>query len=213
MRVYHLLPAKWGIEAIRSRRLKIARFSDLNDPFELIGAGLKDHSNRRAFQDWKDAVSEQYGLMCFTEGWNSPLMWSHYADRHYGFCLGFEVPDSKAKPVRYLRNRFRLDLSKLNEASIMKCLTSKYAGWSYEREIRLITDLAEKDPETGHYFMDMSDELALKEVIVGPLNNTTRKELSEKITLSGINLSRVKLTKARLAFKTYSVVRDRRGLR
>jgi hypothetical protein len=36
MRVYHFTKAVHGLEAIRRRRLKIARISELNDPFEFL---------------------------------------------------------------------------------------------------------------------------------------------------------------------------------
>ena len=42
MRVYKFLNAKYGLEALKNRRLKIARISDLNDPFELLGVNLSD---------------------------------------------------------------------------------------------------------------------------------------------------------------------------
>ena len=35
-RVYHLLAKEWALDDLDRRRLKIARFDDLNDPFELL---------------------------------------------------------------------------------------------------------------------------------------------------------------------------------
>ena len=31
----------------------------------------------------------QFGIVCFSDINDSILMWSHYADSHTGFCLGF----------------------------------------------------------------------------------------------------------------------------
>lgn len=36
MRVYHFLSARWGLDDLGKKRLKIATFDDLNDPFELF---------------------------------------------------------------------------------------------------------------------------------------------------------------------------------
>ena len=30
-----------------------------------------------------------YGVICFSAIWNHILMWSHYANSHQGFCIGF----------------------------------------------------------------------------------------------------------------------------
>jgi hypothetical protein len=78
MRVYHLLQTKWGMESIRKKRMKISCFADLNDPFELLGANLTARSDREAFRRWKRQISGKYGLLCFSESWQSPLLWSHY---------------------------------------------------------------------------------------------------------------------------------------
>ena len=42
MHVYKFLNAKYALEALEKRRLKIARINELNDPFELLGTNLTD---------------------------------------------------------------------------------------------------------------------------------------------------------------------------
>lgn len=212
MRVYHLLPTEWGLESIRLRRLRISRFSDLNDPFELFGANLRDKTSRAGFRMWKHEVSNTFGLMCFSESWRSPLLWSHYAEKHRGLCLGFDVPDAKVVTVRYLKGRFEINLDALNELTITRFLTSKFAEWSYEKERRLFTNLTEMDAVDGNYYIEMSEELFLREVIVGALNDLTRERRVAKIEGAGLSPKKIQLTKARLAFKSYAVVRDKRGL-
>src|SRR5689334_689389 len=108
MRAFHLLPVDWGLAAIRNKRLKIARFADLNDPFELLGANLRQRHERSAFRRWKSQVSEMYGLLCFSKSWESPLLWSHYGQKHYGLCLGFDLPDEKMVTVSYQEARIEL---------------------------------------------------------------------------------------------------------
>lgn len=39
------------------------------------------------------------GLLCFSDNWKSPVMWAHYAAKHHGICLGFDVPDSGPDPL------------------------------------------------------------------------------------------------------------------
>lgn len=35
-------------------------------------------------------ISEQFRITCLSERMDSPLMWSHYANKHYGFCLEYD---------------------------------------------------------------------------------------------------------------------------
>ena len=43
MRVYYLTGAPFALSNLALRRIKIARFEDLNDPFELLGVDVGDH--------------------------------------------------------------------------------------------------------------------------------------------------------------------------
>jgi hypothetical protein len=47
-RVYYLTPAQFAISNVALQRIKVARFSDLNDPFELLGVDRSKVKNRRA---------------------------------------------------------------------------------------------------------------------------------------------------------------------
>ena len=87
MRVYHFINAKFGLQAIRRRRLKIARISELNDPFEFLQVASKNPKTRARYQYVKRALSEYMGLLCFSENWRNPVQWSHYAESHRGICL------------------------------------------------------------------------------------------------------------------------------
>ena len=213
MRVYHILSAHWGITAIRNKRLKIARFADLNDPFELLGANLRNKNERLAFRRWKSQISEIYGLLCFSMKWHSPVLWSHYGDKHEGICLGFDVPDQKILPVNYQTDRISVSVSDLTEASLLEILSTKYLDWSYENEIRVITDLTDRDPVDQLYYADFGNELVLREVVVGSLCKLSRKEIESEIVNAGLDLEMTELTKARLAFKSFAIVPDKRGLK
>ena len=83
------------------RRIKISRFDDLNDPFELMAVELKDKAVRKAFQAVRDHMCANRGVICFSRGWHNPLLWSHYAEKHHGVCFGFELPDVNITSVLY----------------------------------------------------------------------------------------------------------------
>jgi len=107
MRVFHFLSHEFGLKDIRERRLKIARIMELNDPFEFLGVELSDPALRRGLQVDKSRLSQDNGLLCFTKSWHNPVLWSHYADKHRGLCLGFDMPDEYLCQVSYVNSRLQ----------------------------------------------------------------------------------------------------------
>lgn len=207
MTSYHFVPATYGLENIRKRRLKIATIPDLNDPFELLCVDLSDEELRRRMRSWKLEVGKQFGMLCFSKSWRNPVQWSHYADRHRGLALGFEIDPTLAEDVIYNEQRSvpeakRVQAGEADEATITTFLRTKYAHWHYEQELRVFTRLNKPDPVSGLYFYDFSSDLRLTEVIVGAECEVTRAEISEALAELEGNVS---LRKARLAFKTYRV--------
>jgi hypothetical protein len=132
-------------------------------------------------------------------------MWSHYAERHRGLALGFDVNQQKLEHVSYTETR--PILGKVDIEVAHSLLFTKYLGWNYEREARIYTSLEDRDPKTGLYFVDFGEQLVLREVIAGPLCEATKQELLDATGSTG----NVKFRKARLAFRTFRVVVDRRG--
>jgi hypothetical protein len=96
MRVFHFLPEDFALQDIEQRRVKVATFKDLNDPFELFSVNLADPILRAAFQEAKEQFAQHSGLVCFSRDWRNPVLWSHYAGRHTGFCLGFDIRDASS---------------------------------------------------------------------------------------------------------------------
>src|SRR5580658_3045414 len=177
VRVYYFVEARWAIENIREQRLKVSRFFDLNDPFELFAGEQSDKPFRKKMSGWAEKVNQQEGLLCFTQSWRDPLMWSHYADRHRGMCLGFDVDDSLFARINYSPRRLPLDKWKhLNCAGPPKelkqlLLSTKCARWEYENERRVILPLASLRKENLNgkdlFFRCCDDKLRLVEVISG----------------------------------------------
>lgn len=101
MRVYYLTGAAFALSNLALRRVKVSRFSDLNDPFELLAVDLGDKDHRKAFRTTKDKINADKGLICLSESWSNPLLWGHYAEKHTGIALGFEIPEKLLNPVIY----------------------------------------------------------------------------------------------------------------
>jgi len=93
--------AQFALSNIALCQIKISRFPDLNDPFELLAVDLSDREHRAAFRKTKEPINENRGLICFSKSWRNPLPWGHYAEKHTCIGLGFDVPDdSLAMKIR-----------------------------------------------------------------------------------------------------------------
>lgn len=91
MRVFQFFRASDGLAAITQRRLKISRIDNLNDPFEFPGADLSHPAVRLVLRRTKRSLGRQHGPLCFSGAWKNPVLWGHYAEKHKGLSLGFEM--------------------------------------------------------------------------------------------------------------------------
>jgi hypothetical protein len=208
MLVYHYLAAEWALDDLRKRRVKIATFDDLNDPFELLVFNMSDKNLREKLTQFKEKEARKYGFLCFSRSWKNPVLWSHYADKHRGFCLGFIVRDDMAKEISYIKRRLVLDIKTVGEKDMHQLLWTKYKGWSYEEEVRLYARLQRPDGSTTFYFHDFDNDVQLKEIIAGPLCSVAKATIQDAI---GGSVGSVRIVKARLAFQTFEVVENLQG--
>jgi len=212
MRVYYLSPAPFALSNLALRRIKVSRFSDLNDPFELLAANVVQPKLRRAFAEMKRKLNETKGLICFSRTWANPLLWGHYAEKHTGIALGLDIPDTLLAEVQYTTQRVPVEVdpktkaARLDEALVDRLLRTKFVDWKYEEEYRAFVQLDPSTREAGMYFKDFSNDFALAEVILGP-----RCELPiERIrALLALTQPGAKILKARMAFRTFRVTEDR----
>jgi Protein of unknown function (DUF2971) len=207
MLVYHFLPAKYALDDLARKRLKISELDDLNDPFELWCIAQENRRLRQALREWKKELAQQFGVLCFSVGWTNPVLWSHYADKHRGICLGFEVDERRIKPIQYVSERAEFQFPP-TEDSVGQLLFTKFRDWSYEEEMRGWFKLDERDNQTGHFFYPFDDAVRLREVIAGSLCELPKAAITEAL---GGNVGEVEIIKARLAFRTFKVVTQHRG--
>ena len=209
MRVYHFLSAENALDDLSRRQIKLSEIDNLNDPFELWCVAQGDHRIREALRGWKNDMAQRFGMLCFTKHWRNPVLWSHYSDTHRGICLGLDVDERGLMPIRYVRERPSLRLPPTLE-TINELLYTKYCDWSYEEELRCWFSLDERDASTGHYFYSFDEKVRLREVIAGPLCDTPKGTIDA--ALKGYEAD-IRVVKARLAFKTFQIVENRRGFR
>lgn len=213
-RVYHFVDPEFGLADLRQRRLKIATIEDLNDPFELRAMALSDPHKRWAIGEWRRDLSARIGMLRFSANWKNPVQWTHYAKKHTGVCLGFDIPKQFLMQVQY-QSKLHPDLvtaargkSAEGESAVLKLLSTKYSHWRYEREVRMFVDLENHNKEGDLYFYNFDEDLKLTDAIVGARSEITRHQLTE--ALGDLSQS-VITTKARLAFRSFNVVRQRKA--
>ncbi|WP_158939779.1 DUF2971 domain-containing protein [Burkholderia sp. S171] len=188
--------------------MKISLFGELNDPFELLPHVLPTKNHRRVANILRDHLAGQRGVICFSTNWENPVMWAHYGHKHYGMCLGFDIPNELAMQISYEPKRltFDVDLSKFNAGltpEIVKAmLLTKFEAWRYEGEYRVMADLKDKETD-GHYYASFGKTLMLREVIIGVRCETSQQEVVSWIGKIGHD---IQIRKARLAFNDFKVI-------
>ena len=120
-------------------------------------------------------LRESLLVSCFSKNNNSILMWSHYADKHRGVCIEFDVSSEEFQEVSYGKKRIRLDLNAITAVvlghdyigekvssdnpsivkRIKKILYTKFIDWHYEDEVRIAFT---KHNESNDIFYSEKDE-------------------------------------------------------
>ncbi|VVO54398.1 hypothetical protein PS876_00456 [Pseudomonas fluorescens] len=213
IRLYNLTSVKYALSNIENRRIKVSRFADLNDPFELLAANFKEQKMRQVVRNWKGKRHSLMGLLCFAGDWSEPVMWSHYAEKHAGICLGFDVNRDTVQQVSYQDDRILDALGptptpeKLSEELQQQLLCTKSGGWRYEEEYRRFVNLSEAIAEDSRHFWPISNDIELVEVILGPLCEEPLESVRQKVRMHFPNAV---VFKARLAFQSFKIVPDAR---
>ena len=107
VRAYHMTSLEHALDDIERARLKVSRFSEANDPFELLGLNCHTLKMRKLTKQFSDAQNTRKGLLSFSANWTNPVLWSHYASKHKGVCLGFDLRRSTVETVEYADERLR----------------------------------------------------------------------------------------------------------
>ena len=206
MILYKFMCAKHGIGNLKKRRLKISDFENVNDPFELLGIEMRDEHVRKDVEFKKSKISQNNGLLCFSEDKYNPVQWAHYADNHKGICLGFEIPEKILRKVKYMSERLARETLKMSDCN-ERLLTTKFKHWEYEKERRLIIELSKhsKDSE-GLRFRGFGNDMELKEIYLGCKSDLSFDDITSSYS-SGNKAVIVKST--RPSFKNFQIVWDR----
>jgi len=212
MRVYHFVNTTYGISNLSLKRLRVSRFNQLNDPFELLAADMLDPKDRDALTKFKCELDDSKGMICFSGSWSNPLLWGHYAEKHTGMALGFDIPDKYLLKVQYTKQRAKVTFDSktrkiVNGAQLIdKLIRTKFSDWQYEDEYRMYVDLDPASREGGNHFVDFSENLVLREVILGLKCDLPISRIRQ---LCKNDVQPIKVLKAGMALRNFKVIEDR----
>ncbi|MEO9474582.1 MAG: DUF2971 domain-containing protein [Cyclobacteriaceae bacterium] len=162
----------------------------------------KGDSTRRILNSEKKV----YRMACFSKLSDEVLMWSHYADRHKGVCVGFDFPhlyedkfilvpviyEDKIEPFSGLANNLEV---------ILHWLTTKSKRWEYEEEIRAIMRTKLISDQYDYVQVDPS---CIREIVFGcnVPDQVIRKSL-KKFKNAGLKLKDLRIARMRINPKTF----------
>jgi hypothetical protein len=137
------------LNAIRENYLWCSRFDSLNDPMEgafgLTATAARAPDGPLVSPEVR-SVMQQMGVCCFSDTYESDVMWAHYAGEYRGICVEYSahdlrdgLPDVFAVRVQYDIQVPIISAGETRQQSAIKVLSSKKSDWYYEREWRLLT--------------------------------------------------------------------------
>ena len=125
-----------------------------------------------------DKFNERYGIISFSSDIYNILLWSHYANNHKGFAIGFDGNSLGATPPirEVIYTNEMPNLSPFTETffNFIKTKLTKSYHWSYEKEWRLILKLYDDELEKRFYYLNYEKSrnniqpyLLIREIVFG----------------------------------------------
>jgi len=191
---------KNSIEALTLEKNWISDPLFFNDPFEftmpsdtrycgetqkILMLSERELENRNIMK----ALTDQFGIICYSYRNDNILMWSHYANNHTGMCLAFEpiLPYNNPRvgmafghlnKVKYDKIVPSTNFANFEIKDIIDLFCTKSEDWAYEEEVRQIFDVKSQYVEYPG---------VLKEIIFGCRTTESDINLITKL-LSGKNI-------------------------
>ena len=130
--------------------------------------------------DFVQKFSEGFRVLCCSHREDSILMWSHYAAKHRGIVIEFEIDELFSdlslteyfREVRYRSSPPTISVLHTDVSSFLKAteltFTTKALEWAYEEEVRVMMPISLLQGSDGHRYRAFNPK-AIKRVIVGCL--------------------------------------------
>lgn len=120
-----------------------------NDPLK-VRRWLENHTKQQAAdlvrqmaEQYHQSLEKNYRICSFSDKATHPLLWSHYANSHRGFCLEFDATTDifgHAMRVKYQKAYPAIDFTEPDEdINFRVSVLTKADFWDYEGEYRLVS--------------------------------------------------------------------------
>lgn len=154
----------------------------------------------------RQSLMEGTGLLCLSERPDSILMWSHYANCHKGYVLGFTLLNDPAFFLSPFKIRYKSSYPSFsyirNPADFLEIgMITKSEEWKYEQEVRILKPKKGNEKGTG---LRAYKKESLTEVILGCRVNKEDRDKMKRL-LSGPDYSHVVLKQASVSNTAFTV--------
>jgi hypothetical protein len=204
-------------EAFFAQQAKMAADEgvSLDSVNNLIAKGMRNFIDTQLMPNYLEERFRKHdkllGVFCLSQNPDSFLMWSHYADSHKGFIIGFDAENEffqkPRRDVHYPEIGFLhpVEYSSTRPSAYGNALTfkqeflTKSQDWSYECEHRIIRFLDECNSMTsdGQYHLFAFPPECVKEVVLGA-NMETNERTKIQTILNAPDWHHITLRQARL---------------
>lgn len=182
------------LRSILNNTLWCSNTKEFNDPVDPYIRNDKNESSNQFY----NYLLERIKVACLTTHNDNTLMWSHYADKHKGICIEYDISQLQnnnnfiLKKIDYnlsmllfdLKNEILLDNNK-SIKSIIDLFTVKSKEWEYEDEYRILFYDEENKNPNGTLI-----NLPIKSICFGIQTSREDKELIYNI-VNSINEKRL----------------------
>lgn len=143
------------------------------------------------------------GICCLSQKPDTMLMWSHYAEKHAGVCLGFDITMDKSLfgskllnleyPQEYPVYNWPRDREKFK--SLRFLIATKSVEWQYEDEVRIVRDQTDGEFRGRIPF----DKKCLKSIIFGYRSDSSDTKALVELVKKDSEYSNVEFYQAKLS--------------
>ena len=90
---------------------------------------------KESYQEFKEDNAKNFGILSLTSKKDHLLMWSHYADSHKGFCVGFdkyvlyELTGGTLAVVQYEKELPKVGIFDDDAGKLLRLLITKSVDW------------------------------------------------------------------------------------
>ena len=149
----------------------------------------------------REILSNMYVICSLSEFWSENLMWSHYASKHKGICIGINFDDQfiksminkkvkyvslDEKPIVPYLFLYKIDDEKQRKI-LRKVIFTKTTNWKYEDEFRFLSEkdyckqekrVTEEGKDCIYYYKQLKID-TIKEIYIGANSNYSLKTIQD----------------------------------